>query len=151
MASFPGQYAFLAVLILLCGRTDLNHIAAADSNPLNLTNAGIVSVADVYAIWTEQSGSNTTIVLLGRNDQATLFAAGHLLRLLSMIERHLELPADLWISSAPEVVRSLRSGWLRNHEPPFASQLSITRKLSRSFRRCLFTSFPGGDSVRQTG
>ena len=110
MASFPGQYAFLAVLILLCGRTDLNHIAAADSSPLNLTNAGIVSVADVYAIWTEQSGSNTTIVLLGHDDQATLFATRHLLRLLSMTRGHLEVPADLWISSAAEVVRSLRSG-----------------------------------------
>lgn len=110
MVSIPRQYTFLTVLILLCGRTDLNHIAAADSNPLNLTNVGIVSVADADAIWTEHSGSNTTIVLLGHDDQATLFAAGRLLRLLSMTRGHLELPTDLWISGAAEVVRSLRSG-----------------------------------------
>lgn len=48
MVSFPGQYAFLAVLILLCGRTDLNHIAAADSNPFNLANVKIINVAEVW-------------------------------------------------------------------------------------------------------
>ena len=177
MVSILRRHVFLTVLILLCGRTGLGHIAAADSKPLNLTNVGIVSVpddslpakaveiladeiakrtdihvpllndgpntgspaiviqtlaqfdhsrlptglevphvADAYAIWTEHSGSNTTIVLLGYDDRATLFAAGRLLRLLSMTKGKLELPADLQISSAPDVaIRGHQLGYRDNN------------------------------------
>lgn len=63
----------------------------------------IPSSADAYAIWIECSQPAPTVHLLGYDDRATLYAAGRLLRLLSMTNGKLELPADVQISSAPDV------------------------------------------------
>jgi hypothetical protein len=60
-------------------------------------------VADSYAIWIEDSLPAPTVILLGFDDRATLFAAGRLLRLLSMTKGRLELSAETRISSAPDV------------------------------------------------
>ena len=75
MVSIPRQYVFLAVLILLCGRTGLNHIAAAESKPLNLTNVGIVSVpndslpAKAVEILTDEIAKRTGIHVPTLNDE----------------------------------------------------------------------------------
>ncbi len=61
------------------------------------------SSTDAYAIWVERSQPAPTVHLLGYDGRATLYAAGRLLRLLSMTEGKLELPADVHISSAPDV------------------------------------------------
>ncbi len=60
-------------------------------------------VADAYAIWVDQSRAAPTVNLLGFDDRATLYAAGRLLRMLSMTQGKLELPADVRLSSAPDV------------------------------------------------
>ncbi len=60
-------------------------------------------VADSYAIWVEESRTAPTVNLLGYDDRATLYAAGRLLRLMSMTKGKLELPADVRLSSAPDV------------------------------------------------
>ena len=59
--------------------------------------------ADAYAIWVDKSAAATTVTLLGYDERATLFAAGRLLRLLSMTQGKLELPAETRLSSAPDV------------------------------------------------
>ena len=61
------------------------------------------SRADAYAIWVESSKPAPTVHLLGFDDRATLYAAGRLLRLLSMTEGKLELSADVQLSTAPDV------------------------------------------------
>lgn len=58
---------------------------------------------DAYAIWVEKRDRNTMVMLLGYDRRATLFAAGHLLRLLSMTPGKLELPSDTRLSTAPDV------------------------------------------------
>ena len=60
--------------------------------------------ADAYAIWVESSPAATTVTLLGYDERATLYAAGRLLRLLSMTQGKLEMPAEQRISSAPDVL-----------------------------------------------
>ncbi len=59
--------------------------------------------ADAYAIWIEPTRPAPTVHLLGYDDRATLYAAGRLLRLLSMTAGKLELPADVRLTSAPDV------------------------------------------------
>lgn len=59
--------------------------------------------ADAYAIWVEQSPQAPVVMLLGYDERATLYAVGRLLRLMSMTEGYLALPADVRISSAPDV------------------------------------------------
>ncbi len=58
---------------------------------------------DSYAIWVDQTQPSPTVMLLGFDERATLYAAGRLLRLLSMTKGKLELPADVRISTAPDV------------------------------------------------
>jgi hypothetical protein len=58
---------------------------------------------DSYAIWIERSGPTPTVHLLGYDERATLYAAGRLLRLLLMTRGKLELPANVQLSSAPDV------------------------------------------------
>ncbi|TWU05215.1 hypothetical protein CA54_59030 [Symmachiella macrocystis] len=58
---------------------------------------------DAYAIWVDQTQPSPTVMLLGFDERATLYAAGRLLRLLSMTKGKLELPADVRISTAPDV------------------------------------------------
>ncbi|MCA9074761.1 MAG: hypothetical protein KDA93_07000 [Planctomycetaceae bacterium] len=59
--------------------------------------------ADGYAIWIEPSRPAPTVHLLGYDDRATLYAAGRFLRLLSMTKGKLDVPADVRLSSAPDV------------------------------------------------
>ncbi|MCA9108950.1 MAG: hypothetical protein KDA52_03295, partial [Planctomycetaceae bacterium] len=61
------------------------------------------SSADSYAIWVDRSQLTPTVHLLGYDGRATLYAAGRLLRLMSMTQGKLELPADVHLSSAPDV------------------------------------------------
>ena len=61
------------------------------------------NAADGYAIWIDKSRATAAIMLLGYDDRSTLYAAGRLLRLLSMTKGKLELPADIHISTSPEV------------------------------------------------
>ena len=51
----------------------------------------VPSKAEGYAIWTE----NHKVYLLGRDDRGVLFAAGRLIRLLSMSKGRVCIPADL--------------------------------------------------------
>jgi hypothetical protein len=60
-------------------------------------------ITDSYAIWIEDSAPAPTVILLGYDDRASLFAAGRLLRLLSMTKGRLELSAETRITSAPDV------------------------------------------------
>lgn len=59
--------------------------------------------ADAYAIWVDQSQASPTVNVLGFDERATLYGAGRLLRLLSMTKGKLELPANVRISTAPDV------------------------------------------------
>jgi len=61
------------------------------------------SRADSYAIWVEVSQQSPTVHLLGFDERATLYAAGRLLRLMSMTKGKLSLPADVRLSTAPDV------------------------------------------------
>lgn len=61
------------------------------------------SAADGYAVWVDRSQPAPTIFLLGHDDRATLYAAGRLLRSLSMSEGRLELPEDIRVSTSPQV------------------------------------------------
>ena len=60
--------------------------------------------ADAYAIWVESSPAATTVTLLGYDERATLYAAGRLLRLLSMTQGKLEMPSEVRLSTAPDVL-----------------------------------------------
>lgn len=60
--------------------------------------------ADAYAIWVESSPAATTVTLLGYDERATLYAVGRLLRLSSMTQGKLEMPAEVRLSSAPDVL-----------------------------------------------
>jgi len=58
----------------------------------------VPSKAEGYAIWTD----NHKVYLVGRDDRGALFAAGRLIRLLSMNRGKVCVSADLRLASAPE-------------------------------------------------
>lgn len=59
--------------------------------------------ADAYAIWIDESRPAPTVMLLGYDGRATLYAAGRLLRLMSMTDGSLTLSSDVSLSTAPDV------------------------------------------------
>jgi hypothetical protein len=56
---------------------------------------------DGYAIWVDSTGSAPVVYLMGGEGRGALFAAGQLLRLLTMRDGELSLPADTRLSTAP--------------------------------------------------
>ncbi|MHC4258917.1 MAG: glycoside hydrolase family 20 zincin-like fold domain-containing protein [Planctomycetota bacterium] len=54
--------------------------------------------AEGYAIW----AANNKVYLVGRDDRGSLFAAGRLIRLLTMSKDRIGVPPDLRLASAPE-------------------------------------------------
>ena len=59
--------------------------------------------AESYAIWVDKtSRSAPTIYLVGRDDRGALFAAGRLIILLNLSAKHIALPENIRIASAPD-------------------------------------------------
>ncbi len=59
--------------------------------------------AEGYALWVDtESRGAPTVYLVGRDDRGVLFAAGRLLRLITMREGELTLDGDIRLASAPE-------------------------------------------------
>ncbi|MFN8706266.1 MAG: hypothetical protein ACK526_15525 [Planctomyces sp.] len=68
--------------------------------------------ADSFAIWIEKFTPAPSVVLLGYDDRATLFAAGRLLRMLSMTKGRLELSSETRVTSAPDsLIRGHQLGY----------------------------------------
>jgi len=66
---------------------------------------GVPAEAEGYAIWVDKtSRSAPTVYLVGRDDKGALFAAGRLVILLNMSAKHISLPEDIRIASAPDTV-----------------------------------------------
>jgi hypothetical protein len=79
------------------------HTLASWSNAKLPEGLDSPNAADGYAIWIDQSRTSPAVMLLGYDDRATLYAVGGLLRSLSMTKGKVELPANIQVSTVPEV------------------------------------------------
>ncbi|MCC6796751.1 MAG: hypothetical protein IT366_16660 [Candidatus Hydrogenedentes bacterium] len=83
-------------MILLVQSDALNSFGVALPDGLSAPDT-----KEAYAIWSQKTGSSTTIVLTGHPDRGVLFAAGRMIRLLHLADKRISIDESVRIATAP--------------------------------------------------